>query len=171
MAVWISVCYSMLQCVAVCCSVLQCVAMCCTSLQCVAVCCNVLQCVALCCITHNGKPLDHSPPLWLSVLQCVLCIVCCSVFHSVLRRTRKKSIWGAVLNIHACMRTCTPSSLFFVTVGRGSDYLEHNSRMLMEVSSPDYPLLINHDRRLLNKTPVFRLIYREGVSKLLVFLV
>ena len=30
----------------VCCSVLQCVAVCCSVLQCVAVCCSVLQCVA-----------------------------------------------------------------------------------------------------------------------------
>ena len=32
----------------VCCSVLQCVAVCCSVLQCVAVCCSVLQCVAVC---------------------------------------------------------------------------------------------------------------------------
>jgi len=37
-----SVCGSVLQCVAVCCSVLLCVAVCCGVLLCVAVCCNVL---------------------------------------------------------------------------------------------------------------------------------
>ena len=50
-----SVCCSVLQCVAVCCSVLHCVAVCCSVLQRDAVCCSVLQCVAVCC----------------SVLQCV----------------------------------------------------------------------------------------------------
>jgi len=34
----------------VCCSVLQCVAVCCSVLQCVAVCCSVLQCVAVRCL-------------------------------------------------------------------------------------------------------------------------
>jgi len=40
----LSLCCSVLQCVAVCCSVLQCVAVCCSVLQCVAVCCSALQC-------------------------------------------------------------------------------------------------------------------------------
>jgi len=43
----LSLCCSVLQCVAVCCSVLQCVAVCCSALQCVTVCCSVLQCIAI----------------------------------------------------------------------------------------------------------------------------
>jgi len=75
----LTVCCSMLQCVAVCCSVLQCDAVCCSELQCgcefvccsltpnrsLTVCCRVLHCVAV----------------WFSVLQCVA--VCCSVLQSV----------------------------------------------------------------------------------------
>ena len=53
----ITVCCSVLQCIAVRCSVLQCVAVCCSVLQCVTVCCGVLRCVAVCCII---------------VLQCVI---------------------------------------------------------------------------------------------------
>jgi len=46
---FLTVCCSVLQCVAVCCSVFQCVAVCCSLLQCVAVCCSVLQGAAVCC--------------------------------------------------------------------------------------------------------------------------
>jgi len=46
-ALVISLCCSMLQCVAVCCSVLQCVSVCCSMSQCVVVRCSVLQCVAV----------------------------------------------------------------------------------------------------------------------------
>jgi len=81
----VSVCCSVLQCVAVCCSVLQCGAVCCSVLQCVAVCCSVavLQCVAVCC----------------SVLQCVA--VCCSVLQcmvpmSDMSTTRPKGLFSHV---------------------------------------------------------------------------
>ena len=47
----VTVCCSVLQCVAVYCSVFQGVTVCCSVLQCVAVCCSVLQGVAVCCST------------------------------------------------------------------------------------------------------------------------
>ena len=54
-----------LQCVTLCCSVLHCVAVCYIMLQCVTLCCSVLHRVAVCYI----------------VLQCVT--LCCSVLHCV----------------------------------------------------------------------------------------
>ena len=45
----LSVCCSVLQCVAVCCNALQCVAVCCSVLPCIAVCFNLLQRVTACC--------------------------------------------------------------------------------------------------------------------------
>jgi len=45
----LSICCSVLQCVAVCYSVLQCVAVCCSKMQFVLVCCIVLQGVAVYC--------------------------------------------------------------------------------------------------------------------------
>ena len=54
----------------VCCSVLQCVAVCCSVLQCVAVCCSVLQCVAVCC------------SLWKRTVSLYSLSVNCSLFQS-----------------------------------------------------------------------------------------
>jgi len=68
--VWLTVCCSVLQCIAVRCCVLQscrssinlgsrhfdwrCVAVCCSVLQCIAVCCSVVQCVAVrCCVLQS----------------------------------------------------------------------------------------------------------------------
>jgi len=59
----VSVCCSVMQCVAVCCSVLQYVAARCNFLQCVDVWCSVLQCSAV----------------WCGVMWCVA--VCCSVLQ------------------------------------------------------------------------------------------
>jgi len=55
-AIPLTLCCSVLQCVAVCCSVLQCVVVCCSVLKC------VLQCVAVCrvavCITQCSSLID-----------------------------------------------------------------------------------------------------------------
>jgi len=44
----VAVCYIVLQCVTLCYSVLHCVAVCYIALQCVTLCCGVLHCVAVC---------------------------------------------------------------------------------------------------------------------------
>jgi len=65
----LSVCCSVLQCVAVCCSALQCAAVCCSEpfrvLPCVAVCCSVLQCDAVCYLNRaDEQTLSISPSLF-----------------------------------------------------------------------------------------------------------
>ena len=76
----ISVCCSVLQCVAVCCSVLQCLVVSCSVLQllqCGAVCCSALQCGAVCCSVLQYVAGNHSTTnlrrctTWLSCLQCI----------------------------------------------------------------------------------------------------
>ena len=61
-------CCSVLQCVAVCCSEesseseqSRIVSVCCSVLQCVAVCCSVLQCVAVCCSMSQFAPGEQGP--------------------------------------------------------------------------------------------------------------
>jgi len=60
-AVWCSVCCSVLQCVAVCCSVLQCVAVCCSVLQ-FAVCCSAPIETRDACDCGGRKYFAHTPP-------------------------------------------------------------------------------------------------------------
>ena len=81
----LSVCCSVVQCIAVYCSVLQCVAVCCSVLQCGAVHCSALQCVAVCC----------------SMLQYVA--VCCSMLQ-------RQHVHGSRYMI--CF--CTLYNLFFL---------------------------------------------------------
>ena len=70
----------MLQCVTVCGSVLQCVAVRCCAMLCDAVRCSVLQCVAVCCSAMQCDAVH------CSVLQCVA--VCRSVFATRVSRSR-----------------------------------------------------------------------------------
>jgi len=86
----------MLQCITVCCSVLQCVAVYYSVLQCIPVCCSVLQCVAvyysvLQCITVR-RSVFQCVAVYSSVLQCIT--VCCSVLqcHIMLQCA---SVWHA----------------------------------------------------------------------------
>jgi len=78
--VLISVCRSVLQCVAVCCSVLQCVAVCCSALQCVAV--RIFDSTDVCVVSMNVHMyLRARVAVCCSVSQCVA--VCCSVLLCV----------------------------------------------------------------------------------------
>ena len=88
-ATLVTVCCSVLQCVAVCCSVLWCIAVClcrgmhassitvcCSVLHYIAVCCSVLQCVAICCSVSLEGYARILHAVCCSVLQCIA--VCCS---------------------------------------------------------------------------------------------
>jgi len=79
----LSVCCSVLQCVAVCCSVLQCVAVCCSALQCAAVCWSVLECAGVCCSVLQCVAVRVLPcvAVCCSVLQCIA--VCCNMLSCV----------------------------------------------------------------------------------------
>jgi len=120
----LTVCCSVLQCVAVCCSVLQCVAVCCSVLQCVAVWCCVVLCVAVrvavCCsvlqfsivILLHSLHFFHSPFASMGSVFGVHCVaVRCSVlqFVAVCCSTVCCSVLQHFLRCCAALNCCTTS--------------------------------------------------------------
>ena len=94
----VSVCCSVLQCVAVCCSVLQCGAVCCSVLQCVAVCCSVW-CLCQTCPRHALKVSFHmySRSLGRSLFIYI------GLFVSLFSKDQLLATCGTRVSIHVCV--------------------------------------------------------------------
>jgi len=97
----LSICCSVLQCVAVCCSVLQCVAVCCSVAQCVAVWHSVLlllQCGAVCCSVLQCAT------AWCSMVQCTNC--CGSASQQLTYRYCARGKLLHAFNMLQCVAVC-----------------------------------------------------------------